>query len=443
MGSSTMVEETAKEQIKDDISDQQIDLDKLAQLKAKAKQQEGKMAKIIAKKDRSLNFGVVGTGQCGSRIAEAFYKLGYEAVVINTAVQDLKYIEVPDSNKLLLEYGVGGASKELSIGRDAAEKHVGLIQQLVSEKLSTSQVNVLCTSLGGGSGAGSVPVLIDVLNATGNPLVVIAALPMDSEDAQTKQNALETLAELAQATQSKKIQNLIVVDNAKIEAIYHDVSQMEFFNVANKSIVNILDVFNTYSMLPSAIKGIDPMEWSKILIDSEGLTVYGELTVDNYSEDTAIAEAVVSNLNNNLLASEFDLKESKYVGVIIAASKEVWAKIPSVAVNYAMSMVQDATGTPRGVFKGIYSIQTDDDSVKVYSIFSGLGLPKERVEVLKKDAKQKMDAVKVKDENRNLSLNLDTGVNKTVSNVDKIKEKIASKASAFGKFTSTVVDRRK
>jgi cell division GTPase FtsZ len=111
---------------------------------------------------------------------------------MNTAMQDLKFIDIPDSNKLLLEHGVGGASKELESGKVAAENHRGEILQLVNEKLTSSQVNLLCFSLGGGSGAGSCETLVDVMSSLGKPLVVITVLPMDTEDVQTKSNALET-----------------------------------------------------------------------------------------------------------------------------------------------------------------------------------------------------------------------------------------------------------
>lgn len=453
MSATSITEETKSEELVDDVSnvevkkaEEAVDLSKLAALKAKsqAKQQENKMpAKIVAKKERSLVLGVVGSGQAGSRIAEAFYKLGYDSIVINTAMQDLKFIEVPDSNKLLLEYGLGGAAKEIEIGKAAAEAHRGEITQLVNDKLAGAQVNVLCLSLGGGSGAGSCETLVDILSEQGKPLVVITVLPMDTEDAHTKSNALETLSKLAGLTQTKKVNNLIVVDNAKIEAIYQDVSQIEFYGVANKAIVDPIDIFNTLSSMPSAVKGLDPMEWSKLLIDGEGLTVYGELTVNNFTEDTAIAEAVVNNLNGNLLAGGFNLKQSKYVGVIIAANKEVWSKIPSSSIQYAMAMVNDQCGTPKGVFKGIYTVESQDPVVKVYSIFTGLGLPDSRVTQLKKDAHEHMQVVKGKDENRNLSLQLDTGTNETISAAQKIKEKIAAKSSSFGKLVSGVVDRRK
>src|SRR6185369_13293158 len=207
---------------------------------------------------------------------------------------------------------------------------------------------------------------------------------------------------------------------------------VDFYGVANKAIVETIDVFNTLSSMPSSVKGLDPMEWGKLFTDGEGLTVYGELTIDNFSEETAIAEAVVNNLNGNLLAGGFDLKQSRYVGVIIAANKEVWSKIPSSSITYAMAMVNDQCGTPKGVFKGIYTIDSPDNVVKVYSIFSGLLLPMTRIDQLKKETLELQNRSKVKDENRNINLQLDTGTNETISAAQKVKEKISAKNSAFG-----------
>lgn len=451
MSAKSTIEETKTEEVVDDVlnvevkSDDIVDAGKLAALKAKsqAKAQESKMAaKIVSKKERSIILGVVGSGQAGSRLAEAFFKLGYDVVAINTAMQDLKHIDIPDSNKLLLEYGLGGAAKETEIGKAAAESHRAEITQLVHEKLGHAQVNVLCLSLGGGSGAGSCETMVDLLSAQGKPLVVMTVLPMDNEDAQTKHNALETLSKLARMAQAKKIHNLIVVDNTKIETIYHNVSQMDFYSVANKAIVETVDVFNTLSSQASNVKSLDPMEWAKLFTDGEGLTVYGELTVENFTEDTAIAEAVLNNLNGNLLAGGFDLKQSRYVGVLVTANKDTWAKIPGSSINYAMAMVNEQCGTPKGVFKGIYTVETPDPVVKVYSMFSGLGLPESRIAQLKKEAQEHMQTVKGKDDTRNLNLQLDTGINETVNAAQKIKDKIAQKSSAFGKLVTGVVDRR-
>jgi len=213
---------------------------------------------------------------------------------------------------------------------------------------------------------------------------------------------------LASLTKNKVVSNLIVVDNAKIESIYHDANQFEFYNLANKSIVETLDVFNTLSATPSSIKSLDSMEFSKILLDGEGLSVYGEFVVENYEEDTAIAECVVNNLSNNLLADGMDLKQSKYVGFIVAANKNVWDKIPASSVNYATAMINDLCGSPSGVFKGVYVTDAPEDVVKVYSLFSGLGLPNDRIVGLKNEIATLQAKAKGQGEQRNVSLQLDT-----------------------------------
>lgn len=450
MNAKNTTEETEKEQIVDNISNESIaapsqeavDMNKLAALKAKnqAKQAENKVPE--KKKERSLNLGVIGTGQAGGNLAVAMKNLGYNVVAINTAQQDLKHLDLDDSCKLLLEYGVGGAAKELEIGKAAAEAYRSQIAELINDHLTDSQVNILCLSLGGGSGAGSCEILVDILSEIGKPIVVMCVLPMESDDSATKSNSIETLAKLAKLAQIKKIHNLICIDNAKLESIYANISQMDFFNVANKGIVEPIDVFNTLSAMPSSYKALDSMEFSKLLIDGEGLSVFGHLKVSNFEEDTAIAEAIINSLNSNLLASGFDLKQAKYAGMIISAPKSTWQRIPNSSISYATTMLGDFCSNPKAIFKGIYVIDGPDNVVNIFSFFSGLSLPDSRIEQLKKDVKIASDNSKSKDEVRNLSLKIDTGTEETVSNAQKIKNQIAAKSSAFGKFVSGTVDRR-
>lgn len=447
MSVKTSSEMTEQENLTDDLSnedvvenkDEELDDAKMQALKNKlAKKNEEKMpVKIVETRRRSLEFGVVGSGQSGSRLSESWYQLGYPAICFNTAPQDLEHIQIPEDNKYLLEHGIGGAAKDLDLGYEAAEKHKDGINQLVHEKLGDAQVLLFCLSLGGGSGAGSCEPIIDVLSATGKPVVVMTVLPMSTDDAQTKNNALLTLAKLAKLAQNKVISNLIVVDNAKIETIYHDVGTMDFFRVSNKAIVDPLHAFNEFSSQASAVKSLDPMEFAKILTDGEGLTIYGEMTVADYQEDTAIAEAVINNLDHGLLASGFDLKQTRYAGALIVANEKVWSEIPSGSVNYAMSMIRDVCGSAEGVFRGIYTADLEDDVVKVYSIFSGLGLPDVRVKQLQKEALSEAAKAKDRSEARNLNLALDTGTEKATSEADRIRQKIKKNSSQFAKNFTT------
>lgn len=394
---------------------------------------------------KSLRFGMIGSGQAGSRLVEVGFAQGYDAICFNTAMQDLEHIKIPNENKYLLEYGLGGASKDTSIGRAAAEAHQDGIIELIQEKLSNTDVFVVAFSLGGGSGAGSAPVIIDLLARTGRPIVVIAALPMTTEDTVTKQNSLETLSKLASYAQEKVISNLIVVDNAKLEAIYSDVNHMDFFKVANQAVVTPLDAFNKYSKMASNDKPLDSMEWAKLLTDGEGLSIYGEIEVDNYSEDiTAIAKAVMNNTEAGLLASGFDLSQAKYSGVIIAANSNVWKNITRASIDYAAAMVADCCPGAQASFRGSYV----DDSikgeiVKIYSMFSGLGLPDDRVKQLKKDVEVETAKVQVRDKARSLNLTLDTGKEKTVSKADEIRQQITKSSSKFATNFTGKLDFRK
>jgi hypothetical protein len=179
-------------------------------------------------------------------------------------------------------------------------------------------------------------------------------------------------------------------------------------------------------------------------LDGDGLSVYGTMTIEQYTEDTDIAAAIVNSLSSNLLSANFDLKQAKYAGFIVAANKDVWAKIPASSINYANSMLNDTCASPRGIFRGIYTVDIPEDVVKVYSFFSGLGLPMERVDELKKEAATLQTKSGEKDDRRNLTLSLNTGVSDTVSQAQKLKEKIKDRASALGKLqNNTIVDRRK
>lgn len=429
-------------------SDEAVNLNKLAELRAKniQKQKEARAAEKMNKVERSIELGIIGLGQCGSRLAEVFYNdFGYkQALAINTATQDLKGIKLPDGAKILLKQGNGmsGAARELTLGEHAAESNKQLIIDAVNSQLGEAAIFVVCTSLGGGSGAGAVLPVINMLGDIGKPIVIIAALPLESEDVELKKNALETLQKLLGCSRDKKIANLIIVDNAKIESAYAHVSQMNFFSTANKAIITTLDAFNVMSARESEMKPLDTTEFLKLLV-SEGITIYGEMTVSDFKEDVSIANAIIENLQGNLLAGDFDLKQARYAGVLICCNRKVWSAIPSSSINYSTTMIQDACGG-LPIYKGMYVCdEIKEDVVKIYSMFSGLGLPANRISVLREEVKASSAATKTKEDARNMTLTLDTG-NETISAAQKIKDKISAKSSTFGKMTSNqVIDRRK
>lgn len=422
-----------------------LDMEVLKKLKAKQAEKEEEPVKAVAKRDRSLYFGIVGLGQAGNRVAETFCGMGYETCIFNTATQDLEHIDIPENKKVFLPFALGGAGKELDNGRAAVENNGELILNTLNDTFDDSQeMLILAVSGGGGTGSGGAEAMLGLMSTLGKPIGVIYVLPMESEDALSKHNSVVTLSKLAKMASTDAITTLMVVDNSKIEIIYPGLSKAEFWKTANNAIVEPLHVFNHLSSTPTPHDALDAMDFGRLFTAGD-CTIYGMLEVLDYMESTAIAEAVIENLENGLLASDFNLKETRFGGFIITASKEVLERLPAVNINYASHMISDVCDSPQLV-KGVYEVDTDDDAVRVYTMFSGLGLPAPRIDALKKDAADQMATVREKEKSRSSRMTIEYGgATETKAKADEVHRMIKQKKSGFGQLTGNankVVDRR-
>lgn len=434
--------------------ERKVDAEKLAALKAKLaeknkEENEGEaiLPEAVSERSVSIKMGVVGIGQAGSRIAEEFSRLGYDAGVINTSAQDLAYINVPDEQKLLLEGSLGGTGKDLDLGRQIFEQSSEQLTTFVEAIAQGNDMLFLAVSGGGGTGSSSVDTMVPLLFSMGMPLGVIYVLPKATEDAQSKKNSIETLARLAKMTSSNVISSLVVVDNARIEQIYGGLSQSQFWSTANSAIVDPINLFNTLTSQPSQFTSLDPSDFGKI-ISCGDCSVYGMVEVENYLEETALAEAVIKSLNSNMLAEGFDLSQTRTGGVIILGSQEALSKLPALNIDYCFSMISETTNGAN-IFQGIYAMDDmDNDSVKIYSWFAGLGLPQDRIENLKKESKAQASVLAEKEKMRANAMTLDLGEDKVTSVKDQIERKIKNKNSGFNKLQGTsartsIIDKRR
>jgi cell division GTPase FtsZ len=149
--------------------------------KDKQKEEEDMTVMLTEKQDRSVNLGVAGVGQCGSKLAEEFYNRGYKVVAINTAMQDLEHIHIPESQKMFLDYSLGGAAKDLDTGQAAAEEYAGEIRKHLEDNFEDSDVLLLTVSGGGGTGSGAAETMVEIMSQLGKPLSVLYVLPLSSE----------------------------------------------------------------------------------------------------------------------------------------------------------------------------------------------------------------------------------------------------------------------
>lgn len=407
--------------------DSGLDPEILKKLKEKSADTEEETSKEMA-----INISVIGVGQAGSRVAELMYKKGYQAGVINTSSQDLEFIKVPEDRKLLLQGSLGGTGKDLDLGRQIFEESEVECENFIKSVLGSNDMLYLAISGGGGTGSSSPDTIIPLMFSTGAPIGVIYILPKDTEDAQSKRNSIETLSRLAKMSTTNMISNLVVVDNAKIEQIYGGLSQSKFWDTANEAIVEPLDIFNTLTATPSRHTSLDPSDFARI-ISCGDCSIYGVVEVENYMEETALAEAVIESLNASMLAEGFDLKQTRVGGVIITGTKKVMDSLPAINVNYCYHMISEKTNGAN-IFQGVYDVHTKSDSVKIYTWFAGLGLPKSRIEVLQTQSQELEQIANEKESQRASMMALDTGKDQTTSISDEINRKIKKKNSSFSRL---------
>jgi cell division GTPase FtsZ len=415
--------------------------------KMREKKQEEDMAAVmlVEQQDRSVNLGVIGVGQCGSKIAEEFYARGYNAAVINTAMQDLKHIKIPERQKLFLDYSLGGAAKDLETGAAAAEQYQDEILKHIEENTEDCEILMLAVSGGGGSGSGSAETMVNLMSTTGKPIVVLFVLPLTTDDTIAKSNTIQTLSILSDMASKDIISSLVIVDNAKIESMFPGLSMAEFWKVANESIVEPLHLFNKLSSTASPYVSLDPMDFAKVWTSGD-CALYGMMEVEDYLEDEAVAEAMVANLQTGLLSDSFDLRQTRSAGIIITGNKNVLEKVPAANLEYGFAMVGKICNDGTRVFRGVYEVPSKEDVLTVYSFFSGLGLPDGRVKELKEESDKYMKILENKEASRATSMNIDIGKTKTTSAADALHKKIKNKSSAMGKLTRNakkVIDRRR
>lgn len=384
---------------------------------------------------KGVRWGVVGIGQGGGRIAEQFAKFGYDACVMNTAKQDLAFVELPESHKLFMDYALGGAGKDMNVGSSAIEAYKTEVMALVRKCLSDAETIVVCVGGGGGTGSGGAEYLIKLVSGMGVPVMVLYTLPQESEGAITKANSIRALSRVAKLTQDESVNALIVVDNSKIQQIYPDISAGQFWKVANFDIVNILNMFNTLCRCDTDYDSLDPMDFVRIF-SAGNCTIYGKIDIpipmqngQVMMHETELANIVTKNLQSGLLADGFDLKETTAGGIIITGHEDLLSQLPAISINFMYHELNELVGDAN-MFRGLYKDDQPNESISVYTILSGLGLPQQRVKKLLAEAKSAVDAIKSKSSDKS---KMSISDEPTAGEQSKMEE-MQSQNTAFGRL---------
>lgn len=341
----------------------------------------------------SLEVAIIGTGQGGSRIAEAFYKLGYtKCIVVNTAVHDLHHIAVPEKQKLHISAQNEGAGKNMDNGRQAAERHSHDIYDLMLKTFGNKVDRVLvCAGAGGGTGGGSCAALVELskkylayigASEPNKRVGAIVALPQAGEctSPNVSENAINVVKTMTALADESALAPLIIMDNDKIKKLYPRLTVKEFWPTVNNTIASLYHTFNLISTHSSAYTTFDPADYESLLSMS-GCMIMGCTTVKDPTSPDEISKSIKGNLERNLLAGGFDLNTAKGVGALVVGGAEIFANVQGLmdAIETGFDTISNVVGKAL-VHRGIYEVP--GNSLRVYTMITGLAKPTSRINEL-------------------------------------------------------------
>jgi tubulin-like protein CetZ len=339
----------------------------------------------------STRYAWIGAGQCGGRLVKSFYDLGHKKVLaVNMTHHDLDLLNIPDSQKFLMDTGEHGAGKDMEKGARAVQQNQQGILHLARQTFGTQADHIMvCFGAGGGTGSGGVLGLIEVarryaryigLTNPNRKVGVVMTLPTVGEASSplVAENAHKVATTLSEMAASGDISPLIIVDNDKIKKMYPGLTVKSFWPSINSTVASLFDVFNRLSSLNSRYTSFDPVDYRSIM-ESGGCAIMGLTKVRSLEDPYAVSEAVKENLEKTLLAGGFDLSTAKVAGCIVVGGKKLMAQTKGLQnnIDYAFDVLSEITGRAT-IHRGIY--EDDRDCLRVYTIIGGLDSPRARLE---------------------------------------------------------------
>ena len=324
--------------------------------------------------------GFCGIGAYAGNQVLPFYKEGYPSLFVNTATTDLAALtEVEDEYKYQIPGGEG-CNKDRLKSRELFRKDVDNIVNEIKEKLPGIEYLFAVSSLGGGTGAGSVMPLkrVAINDLDIKACVIITVLPnTKTESIQALINSYETLAELEGLEEPG---TMFILDNDKNN---------------NKMKINEIFFCHLNALLTldcnSTLGNIDDAEVEQMLC-SRGVSIISKL-----GKEKSNIQNLISTFHNNVYAPLEDDKVIKYIGLVNSGTNSIQIKD-----------IYDEVGMPLDTY-----IQYE--AKYTLCILSGLSLPYKKMAEIKEIIDANKDTIK-----RNLTAQKSNRLSKSVGFFDDI-----------------------
>ena len=328
----------------------------------------------------AFNIAFVGVGEAGGRIANTFYELGYRRVCAINGAEEI--VELSEGiRKLHLQ--TGGAGKDPERGANQVSRRDEEIFDLFTRTLGkSSDYIVVCAGLGGGTGGGAAPKVIEVARKymeehghSANRVGAIVTLPHHDEGYTPCRNAVNCFYRI----HKMGVTPLFIIDNLRIGELAPDARKGagKLYQFANEQVAKLFHLFNRLVAQRSSILTFDRADFASLL--DSGICVFGASPIPAYESPADVSSAIRDQLAKTVLA-EVDLRSGKKAGCLFVGSQEILDKVPMEFFGGGFGMLTRILAEGSVVHRGIYQGSSPD--LRCYTMLAELPPPTERLKKL-------------------------------------------------------------
>jgi len=329
----------------------------------------------------AFKVAVVGVGQCGNNLAVAFHRIGYRRVLLlNTAQTDLDAIEDQIAK---LPIDKQGAGKDPATGKARVEaKSTQIRNGMLREFGEDFEKIIVCIGLGGGTGSGGGPAVIDlakdiIRSRGGDPaqdVIVITTLPDPNVDGPRQCfNAIKAYGQMVNMGVP-----MTIIDNAQVGSIIR-AKLADGWTPINMWIARTFHMFNVYANRPSDHGAFDGNDLNDII--RRGRLLFAAFRVSQLKDKYAIADVMAANLERSLFA-RCNTKTAVAAGCLMVINPRVGNDLTMEDISPALQELNNIMQPSSTLHRGIY-IPSDWSSQDIeknpdlfcYIILGGLDHP--------------------------------------------------------------------
>jgi cell division protein FtsZ len=296
---------------------------------------------------------VVGIGGGGSNAINRMMQdnlSGCEFIAINTDAQALM-MSSADRKVLIGESGLGAGSNP-EIGREAAEKSIESIKEVVKD----ADMIFLALGEGGGTGTGAAPIIAAAARAAGCLTVAVATKPFTFEGRKRIMQAEEGIENL-----KDKVDTLIIIPNDRLLEISDEkTTLLEAFKLAD-------------NVLKAGVRGVTDLITLPGLINLDFADV--KAIIKN-AGNAILGEGYASGENRAIKAAQNAI-ESPLIETSVEGARGILLNISGgpdlklFEVNQAAEIIRNASGPQTNIIFGAVIDESINDRIKVTIIATG------------------------------------------------------------------------